>query len=585
MPELIITDAGRQAAIDANNNGLTVRMTRVAVGTGQYVPVVTQTTLQTQVAVADIAKGVRIGTDQVQVSARFTAGAWDAYELGVFLDDGTLFAVGSSSSAGDFPTKEAGTDVVVTVTLLISDVPSGSVQVEASIQTTVPPASTTAQGTVELADASDPETDDERAVTPALLKTRTDALVTGLAGAAPAVLDTITKLATALQNNPNVISELLAAIALRARLAGAVFTGRTQGLTRLEGDNGTDFATTEFVMRTNGRQVVLSDNFDLASGVVTRTLTSPLADFRWIELIYGTTEAGYASVRLPSSEIPTVSQSSTDGLVTYINQQTSLTLEAVNTTSGAHTQLGSFTVPTDQGTGGLVIVRGLTHLLSGRSVRSLDLNGNVVSVVASDLGLASNYIRAATVHGNDIFYVMSAVGVGSTVYFYKTDLQFSNHSQVGALTQRLAAIASHGDALYGITTGGEVYSIAPATGVLTSVGNVGITRIWEGLCDYGGVLYAIGQASSGNTSTLITITISSGSLSASSVGESTHINSQHNALVGGEILTLVGSPQKLALKAVEAQASVWQPSGQASQLSLRLETGASLQVLEINGIP
>ena len=217
MPELTITNAGRQAAIDANNNGLTVRMAKIAVGTGQYTPVTTQTTLQTQVAVADIARGLAIGTDQVQVSARFTDGAWEAYELGVFLDDGTLFAIGSSNTAGDFPTKEAGTDVVVTVTLLISDVPSGSVTVEATIQTTIPKATTTESGTVELADDSDPETDDERAVTPALLKTRVDAIVTRLAGTAPAALDTITEISAALQNNPSVITDLLSALSERVR--------------------------------------------------------------------------------------------------------------------------------------------------------------------------------------------------------------------------------------------------------------------------------------------------------------------------------------------------------------------------------
>ena len=247
MPELVITTAGRQAAIDANKLGLTVRMTRIAVGTGKYVPVATQTSLQSQVAVVDIAHGLSIGTDTLQVSGRFTAGAWAAYELGVILSDGTLFAVGSSATAGDFPTKELGTDVVVTVTLLISDVPSGSVQVLASVQTTVPNATTTERGIVELADAGDPDTDAERAVTLDLLQAKIDASLAALAGAAPAALDTLAEIAAALKNNPDIIADLMAAIALRARLDGAVFTGRTRGLTRPDNDDGRDFATTEWV--------------------------------------------------------------------------------------------------------------------------------------------------------------------------------------------------------------------------------------------------------------------------------------------------------------------------------------------------
>ena len=212
----------------------------------------------------------------MQVSARFTAGAWDAYELGVFLSDGTLFAVGSSSMAGDFPTKEAGTDVVVTCTLLISDVPSGSVTVDASIQTTVPNATTTERGIVELADAADPETDNERAMTPALVKSRIDTAIDGLAGTAPAVLDTLTEIAAALKNNPVIVDELLAAIALRARLDGAVFTGATQGLTRAAGDDTTHFATTAFVQDATPDAVDAIDDLIVLAGLTATQLAAQL---------------------------------------------------------------------------------------------------------------------------------------------------------------------------------------------------------------------------------------------------------------------------------------------------------------------
>ena len=280
MPDLLITNAGRQAAIDADNLGMTVRMARIAVGTGQYVPVATQTTLQNQVAVQDIARGLAIGTDTLQVSARFTAGVWDAYELGLFLSDDTLFAVGSSSTPGDFPTKEGGVDVVVTATLLISDVPSDSVRVLASVEAAVPHATTLERDIVELADEMDPDTDGERAVTLELLKTKTDAVVTRIVGAAPALLDTLVEIATTLQDNPDVIADLLAAIALRARLDGAVFSGRTRGLTRPDNDDGQDFATTEWVNdNTDKVLTVIDDLARLATQTATTTATELLAAY------------------------------------------------------------------------------------------------------------------------------------------------------------------------------------------------------------------------------------------------------------------------------------------------------------------
>lgn len=254
MAELVITNAGRQAAIDANNKGITVRLARIAVGTGQYVPVATQTTLQAQVAEAEIVRAVAIGTDQFQVSARFTEGAWNAYELGVFADDGTLFAVGSSNDGGDFPTKVAGTDVVSTVTVLISDVPSGSVSVVATVQTTAPKATTSDEGVVELADENDPDTDDERAVTLSLLKTKLDAVVETLGGNAPPGLDTIAKLAAALKNNPGIIDELLTAfaaltnaLATKVAKAGGTMTGDLNLVTPAADDDSTKAASTEWI--------------------------------------------------------------------------------------------------------------------------------------------------------------------------------------------------------------------------------------------------------------------------------------------------------------------------------------------------
>ena len=436
MPELIITDAGRQAAIDANNMGLTVRMARIAVGTGQYTPVATQTALQTQVAVADIARGLSIGADQLQVSARFTAGAWDAYELGVFLDNGTLFAVGSSDQAGDFPTKEAGTDVVVTVTLLISDVPSGSVTVEATIQTTVPKASTREAGIAELADESDPETDDERVVTPALLKTRIDAIVTQLAGIAPAALDTIAELAAALKNNPNIIQNLLDATALRARLDGADFTGDTQGLTRPQGDDTGHFATTAFVrrevddvlQRVGG--VVLSDGFDLAARTQSAQAIN-VAGCRWIELMYSSDGVlAEEPARIPVGSLHRQG-SSTPVLFGARNTTRWPTLDIINPATSRPTPVGVLDFP-----------------LFGT---------DVVAPTAMESHDGMLYI------------------VDTAQRLYRVNTQTAVLTLIDRFTDDITSLASFGGVLYAIDTAGQFYSVNTATAALTLVRNLGAT--------------------------------------------------------------------------------------------------------------
>ena len=73
------------------------------------------------------------------------------------------------------------------------------------------------------------------------------ARIADLVDGAPGALDTLNELAAALNDNANAYNALSALIAARAALAGATFTGRVRGLTRAEGDSGTDFATTAFV--------------------------------------------------------------------------------------------------------------------------------------------------------------------------------------------------------------------------------------------------------------------------------------------------------------------------------------------------
>lgn len=80
-------------------------------------------------------------------------------------------------------------------------------------------------------------------VTPAGLK----AVVSALVGAAPALIDTITELAAAINNNPNFAATIAAQLALKAPLANPVFTGGAKGTTQPTTDSSDYLATTAFV--------------------------------------------------------------------------------------------------------------------------------------------------------------------------------------------------------------------------------------------------------------------------------------------------------------------------------------------------
>ena len=134
MPDIIITDAGLAAAIDAANNGVTIAIEHVAVGDGRYDPTEAQTALQNEVARVPVAGGQQVTSAQLHLYAVFQTGAWKAYEIGFFMGDGTLFAV-SSNGAGGAPIieKRASENLVQSFDILLSRVPAGSVSVNTGI--------------------------------------------------------------------------------------------------------------------------------------------------------------------------------------------------------------------------------------------------------------------------------------------------------------------------------------------------------------------------------------------------------------------------------------------------------------------
>ena len=93
-----ITNAGKNAMLDAQNNGITLRLTHVALGTGKYAPTGNETALAGELQRWVITNGgIEPATHTVRFSSSMAASQeLTAYEIGVFTNTGVLFAVASS---------------------------------------------------------------------------------------------------------------------------------------------------------------------------------------------------------------------------------------------------------------------------------------------------------------------------------------------------------------------------------------------------------------------------------------------------------------------------------------------------------
>lgn len=130
----VITRAGLAAVIRAQNNGLQAEISHIAIGRGRasgalrvgYVPTKTQTALMAEANRVPLLSGARLDPVGFRVLARVPASMlpteYVVQEVGVFLSDGTLFAVWSSPS---FPlTYRAGlADLDLALDLYLEQVP------------------------------------------------------------------------------------------------------------------------------------------------------------------------------------------------------------------------------------------------------------------------------------------------------------------------------------------------------------------------------------------------------------------------------------------------------------------------------
>lgn len=138
-----ITRAGLAALINATNNGVTATLSHMAIGHGTapssqlvvgvgYTPDGTETTLRNEFDRKAIGNGTRLGNNSFVLEVMFDSSLTEGWiaEIGIFLTDGTLFAVWSDAIPISY--KSTGVGTALAVTVVFEGIPRDSVTVSAA---------------------------------------------------------------------------------------------------------------------------------------------------------------------------------------------------------------------------------------------------------------------------------------------------------------------------------------------------------------------------------------------------------------------------------------------------------------------
>ncbi len=126
-----LTNAGINAAIDAEGPGLSITVSELAIGTGKYDPDATETALQAETHRYPLAgAGVNAASHTLQFTSVLEAASQtEAFEIGLFTDTGVLFAIASTTGVNPLVVLYAGISFVASFGLSLTGVPAGTVTV------------------------------------------------------------------------------------------------------------------------------------------------------------------------------------------------------------------------------------------------------------------------------------------------------------------------------------------------------------------------------------------------------------------------------------------------------------------------
>ena len=170
---IVITQAGLAEIINAEQSGtVPVVLSEVAFGTGRYSATSDMTSLKEEFKRFDAVAGGGIGDNLIHLTVNdISSDAYTVYEVGVFTQSGTLFAVYSQTTP--ITQKAAGAQSLLAIDIMLTNVNPESITV-GDMTFVLPPATTEIEGLVELADVSEvlAGVDSTRAVTPAGVQLR-----------------------------------------------------------------------------------------------------------------------------------------------------------------------------------------------------------------------------------------------------------------------------------------------------------------------------------------------------------------------------------------------------------------------------
>lgn len=167
---IVITDAGLAEIVNAEQSGTApVVLSHIAFGSAQYTASPEQTALKAEFKRFNAIAGGGIGDNLIHLSVNDKdADAYAVYEVGVFTQSGTLFAVYSQNTP--IVQKVAASEIMLAIDILVTQFSPESVVV-GDTSFVLNPATHERAGVIEL--ATDAETiagtDDTRAVSPASL--------------------------------------------------------------------------------------------------------------------------------------------------------------------------------------------------------------------------------------------------------------------------------------------------------------------------------------------------------------------------------------------------------------------------------
>lgn len=172
--KMIITAAGLDEVVAASQAGTdAVLITEVGYGTGQYTATEDQTALKSEFKRLTTVAGGAVANNIIHCTIQDSSqDAYAVYEVGLYTDKGTLFAVYSQNTP--ILQKAAVSISMLSIDIAVTDFSADQV-IFGDANLLNPPATTSQMGVVELATAEETitGTDDSRAVTPAALSART----------------------------------------------------------------------------------------------------------------------------------------------------------------------------------------------------------------------------------------------------------------------------------------------------------------------------------------------------------------------------------------------------------------------------